>query len=229
MARDRQRGAAGTGGGDLSRPGAGEAEPVTRPDELAPRARTWPELAAVATRCVACPELAAARTQVVVGTWPPGARALLVGEAPGAREDETGVPFVGRAGGLLDELLADAGLPRERVAVANVLKCRPPGNRKPTREEIARCTPWLARQIALVDPLVVGVLGGTAAAWALGRQVRIAEARGRVLELAVSDGGTGRPLVVTYHPAAAARFGRYGGPMAALREDLRLVAELTAR
>lgn len=201
---------------------------MNAPSGLAPRAGTWAELAGMAARCVACPELAAARTQVVVGTAPPTARVLLIGEAPGAREDETGVPFVGRAGQLLDELLAQAGLPRDHAAVVNVLKCRPPGNRKPAGDEIAHCTPWLARQIELVDPRVVGALGGTAAAWALGRQVRIGQERGRVLRLSGQNDRADRPLVVTYHPAAA-RFGRRGGQLTALRDDLRLVAELAAR
>jgi len=197
---------------------------VTGPAELAPAMPDWPALAAAACRCTACAELAATRTQVVVGvrpaTTPSGV--LLVGEAPGAQEDAAGVPFVGRAGRLLDELLAEAGLPRDRVAVANVLKCRPPGNRRPTRTEVATCRPWLDRQVELVDPRVVVTLGGTAAEWALGRSVRIAEARREVLDLG------GRRLLVTYHPAAALRFGPSGAPRAALLEDLNRAAALAA-
>ncbi len=104
-----------------------------------PSAATWAALAAAARACTACPELAASRTTVVVGDAPPGARLALVGEAPGAEEDPTGRPFVGKAGALLDELLAEAGLDRAGVAVVNVLKCRPPGNRTPAATEATRC------------------------------------------------------------------------------------------
>jgi uracil-DNA glycosylase family 4 len=172
--------------------------------------------------CVACPELAAGRTQVVPGSFPPGADVLLVGEAPGAQEDATGVPFVGRAGQLLDRLLAEAGMPRQRVAVTNVVKCRPPGNRKPRRDEVERCRPWLDRQIELVDPALLVTLGGTAAEWALGRGVTLATARGVIHSVG------GRPLLATYHPSAAIRFGPAGAPMAALRADLAFAAQLAA-
>jgi uracil-DNA glycosylase family 4 len=145
---------------------------------------------------------------------------LLVGEAPGAQEDLAGVPFVGRSGQLLDSLLAETGLHRSLVAVANVLKCRPPRNRKPRRAEVARCRPWLARQIELADPRVVVALGGTAAEWFFGPGARIAPLREEVREYG------GRPLVVTYHPSAAIRFGPSGAPLAALREDLAAVARL---
>ena len=111
--------------------------------------RSWAELAAAAQTCVACPELAASRTTVVVGDAPPGARLALVGEAPGAAEDRTGRPFVGKAGALLDRLLAEAGLDRSGVAVVNVLQCRPPGNRTPTATEATRCRGWLERKLDL--------------------------------------------------------------------------------
>jgi tRNA threonylcarbamoyl adenosine modification protein YjeE len=192
------------------------------PAEVAPAITTLDELATCAERCVACPELAATRTTVVVGCMPPGAEVLLIGEAPGAQEDVTGVPFVGKSGQLLDKLLAEAGMPRDRVAVANVLKCRPPGNRKPRRDEVENCRPWLERQIELLDPLVICTLGGTAAEWAFGTGVRIAALRGNEHTF------HGRPLVATYHPAAAIRFGPNGAPLAALREDLALVARLAA-
>lgn len=196
-------------------------EETTPPADLAPTAGSWEDLAAMASRCVSNAELAATRTNVVVGTFPEGAEALFVGEAPGAQEDAAGVPFVGRSGRLLDELLAEVGLPRERVAVANVVKCRPPGNRKPTRAETATCAPWLERQVALVDPVVICALGATAAEWALGRRgVRIGMVRGKELER------EGRPLVVTYHPSAAIRGGPDTRPYEGLREDLALVAEL---
>ena len=188
----------------------------------APRASTWSELAASARTCVACPELVEGRTQVVPGVSPPSADVLLVGEAPGAQEDALGVPFVGRAGQLLDGLLVEAGLDRSRIAVANVLKCRPPANRKPRRGEMARCRPWLERQIALLDPALIVALGGTAAEWFVGPGARIAGLRGSVHSY------DGRALLVTYHPSAAIRFGPAGAPLAALRDDLAEVARLTA-
>ena len=188
----------------------------------APRASTWSELAASARTCVACPELVEGRTQVVPGVSPPSADVLLVGEAPGAQEDALGVPFVGRAGQLLDGLLVEAGLDRSRIAVANVLKCRPPANRKPRRGEMARCRPWLERQIALLDPALIVALGGTAAEWFVGPGARIAGLRGSVHSY------DGRALLVTYHPSAAIRFGPAGAPLAALRGDLAEVARLTA-
>ncbi len=177
-------------------------------------------LAAAVRPCVACPELVESRTQVVPGAFPPGAHVLLVGEAPGAEEDATGSPFVGRSGRLLDSLLAEAGLPRDRVAVANVLKCRPPRNRTPRRREVEQCRPWLARQVELADPAVLVALGTTAAAWFLGSGARIGALRGTTRTY------DGRPLVVTYHPSAAIRFGPHGAPLAALREDLAAAAAL---
>ena len=182
----------------------------------------WPALTAQMLGCTACAELAATRTQVVPGACPPAARLMLVGEAPGATEDELGVPFVGRAGVLLDAVLQEVGLARPAVAVVNVLKCRPPGNRKPARQELASCRPWLTRQIELADPALVVGLGGTAAEWFLGRGVRLGASRGVVHAV------DGRAVVVTYHPSAALRFGPGGAPMAGLRQDLAWVADLLA-
>jgi uracil-DNA glycosylase family 4 len=189
-------------------------------------ATSWDELVAVVQGCVACDELAASRTRVVAGQRPAGAEVLLVGEAPGAQEDETGVPFVGRSGQLLDQLLGEAGLRREQIAVANVLKCRPPANRTPRRAEVARCRPWLTRQVELVDPRVVVALGSTAAAWFFGPSARIGALRERSLVEPLSYDG--RALLVTYHPSAAIRFGPNGEPVAALRADLARVAALLA-
>lgn len=188
--------------------------------EAAARSTSWEALSDAVRGCTACTELAESRTQVVPGVRPPGADVLLVGEAPGAQEDLEGIPFVGRSGQLLDALLAGAGLPRERVAVANVLKCRPPKNRTPRRGEVERCRPWLTRQIELVDPTVVVALGGSATEWFVGRGARISALRGTPQTYA------GRPLVVTYHPSAAIRFGPNGAPLAALREDLARAAVL---
>ena len=193
---------------------------------VAAGAVSWDELVTRVRGCVACPDLVASRHRVVAGQRPTGASVLLVGEAPGAHEDETGVPFVGKSGQLLDELLTEAGLRREQVAVVNVLKCRPPANRKPKRAEVSRCRPWLERQVALVDPVVVVALGGTAAEWFFGTGARIGALReaGRSSGLVVDS----RRVVVTYHPSAAIRFGPQGAPVAALREDLAVVAGLVA-
>ncbi len=183
--------------------------------------QTYGALAARMSECTACP-LAAARTTVVVGSGPVPADLLLLGEAPGVQEDATGVPFVGRAGQLLDRLLDEARLARPTVAVTNVVKCRPPGNRPPTRAEVATCRGWLVAQLAEIRPRVVVTLGGTATAWMLGRGLRLADVRGRGHEL------DGRTVVPTYHPSAALRFGPQGEPMAALRADLVLAAGLVS-
>ena len=177
-------------------------------------------LAAVARSCIACPELAAARRHVVVGDLPTGRpRFVLVGEAPGATEDETGRPFVGRSGALLDELLGAAGLNRAEAAVLNVVKCRPPGNRTPKAPEVARCSGWLNRQLELLDAPVVVALGLSAAKWFLGPRTVLAVARGRAHDVG------GRALWATYHPSAAIRFGPKGAPRAGLLADLTSVAE----
>jgi uracil-DNA glycosylase family 4 len=191
--------------------------------EIAERAggcRSWDDLAERARGCVAGPDLVAARSTVVIGDLPAGARLLLVGEAPGAREDEVGRPFVGKAGKLLDDVLAEAGIARADVAVANVVKCRPPGNRMPTRAEARRCRGWLDRQMQLADPELVVTLGGTALAWAFGYGTRLADMRGRVHDWRE------RRLLPTYHPSAAIRFGPAGAPLAALRADLKLAGEV---
>ena len=169
--------------------------------------------------CTRCEELAATRQQVVVGTCAPGPRLLVVGEAPGAQEDQTGVPFVGRSGQLLDRLLAEAGLPRSEVGVINTVKCRPPGNRLPTRVETASCRSWTSAQLALIEPALVVTLGLSAATWFLGRTT-LGAVRGRVHE------ADGLRVLPTYHPAAALRGGPQGEPMRLLREDLATAVRL---
>ena len=171
--------------------------------------------------CVLCPELAATRTQVVVGSGPADARLVVVGEAPGAVEDETGVPFVGRSGQLLDRLLLEAGTSRDDVAVLNTVKCRPPGNRVPTRAETANCRPWTTQQLAEMSPALVVTLGLSAAVWFLGRTT-LGAVRGRVHEV------DGTRLLPTYHPAAALRGGPRGEAMTRLREDLALAVRLVS-
>jgi len=179
-------------------------------------------LGAVIRSCTACDELASTRTTVVVGDVVPGARLVVVGEAPGANEDAVGRPFVGKGGQLLDELMAQAGLARAAVSVLNVLKCRPPANRTPSRAEVARCTGWLDRQVELLDPPLVLTLGRTSLTWAIGAATTLAAARGVVHEW------RGRRLIASYHPSAAIRFGPKGEPRRALEADLRFVAETLA-
>jgi DNA polymerase len=181
----------------------------------------WDALAAAARTCTACPELAATRQQVVVGAAPAGARLLVLGEAPGAQEDETGRPFVGRSGQLLDLLLSEVGGDRARTAVLNTLKCRPPENRLPRRAESANCRGWTERQLALVAPEVVVTLGLSATRWFLG-PVALGAVRGRVHET------RGWRVLPTYHPSAAIRYGPAGEPRRLLREDLALAVRLTS-
>jgi len=145
----------------------------------------------LAGECGACRRcgLAATRQQVVVGRGNPNARLLLVGEAPGAEEEACGQPFVGRSGRLLEAMLAAAGLDSERdLYIANVIKCRPPGNRKPSRTEIEACRPWLERQIALVRPQLVLLVGATALEALLGIKGGITRLRGQWLHLEASQG-----------------------------------------
>lgn len=185
------------------------------------RAR-WAAVAEGIRTCRSC-ELAATRTQAVPGDLPETGAAvdvLVVGEGPGADEDAVGRPFVGRSGRLLDQLLDEAGLARDDIAVANVVRCRPPANRAPRAAEVAACRPWLEAQVDAVDPRVIVALGGTAVAWFLGRGARLTALRGAPLPW------RGRHLVVTYHPSAALRFGPRGAPMAGLTADLALVAAL---
>ena len=133
--------------------------------------------------------LAATRQQVVVGRGNPNARLLLVGEAPGAQEEVCGQPFVGRSGRLLEAMLAAAGLDSEQdLYIANVIKCRPPGNRKPSRTEIETCRPWLERQIAMVRPQLVLLVGATALEALLGVKGGITKLRGQWLHLEASQG-----------------------------------------
>ncbi len=167
-------------------------------------------------RCRKCP-LWQGRTQTVFGVGRVPADLMLVGEAPGFHEDRMGEPFVGAAGQLLTRLLAEAGLPRTEVYIANVLKCRPPGNRDPLPEEVEACLPYLKEQVELVNPRVLVALGVHAARALLGRPVSISRVRGQRLE------ALGRALVPTYHPAAALRG---TGAAEAIGEDLRLARGL---
>ncbi|AQV94368.1 uracil-DNA glycosylase [Cupriavidus necator] len=158
-------------------------------------AMEWPALDAAVAGCTAC-GLCQTRTNTVFGVGDRQAEWMLVGEAPGENEDLQGEPFVGQAGKLLDNMLGALGLARGRnVFIANVLKCRPPGNRNPEPEEVAQCEPFLRRQIALLKPKVIVVLGRFAAQSLLRTTTPIGKLRGTVHTY------EGIPVVVTYHPA----------------------------
>lgn len=156
----------------------------------------WDTLKTAVSTCTAC-GLHTSRTQTVFGVGARDADLMVIGEAPGADEDRQGEPFVGRAGRLLNAMLEAAGLRREEVYIANILKCRPPGNRDPRPEETACCEGFLRRQLELVNPRAVLAVGRIAAQNLLATTEPLSRLRGRVQELR----GTGIPVVVTYHPA----------------------------
>ena len=167
-----------------------------------------------------CCDLCPARTNAVPGEGSPEARLVLVGEGPGATEDETGRPFVGAAGRLLDEILAAVGLARGEVFICNVVKCRPPQNRKPLPDEIAACIPYLHRQLAIIRPKVIVTLGGTAAEALLGTKQSLGKLRGLVHTY------DDTPLVATYHPAALLRNPNWKKPT---WDDVRIARQLLDR
>jgi uracil-DNA glycosylase family 4 len=155
----------------------------------------WPDLKRCVQDCTAC-ELAATRTQTVLGVGDLQADWLFIGEAPGAEEDRKGEPFVGQAGKLLDNMLAAIGLRRGQNAyIANIVKCRPPGNRDPHPQEIEQCAPFLERQLALIQPKLIMTLGRVAAQTLLETDETIGTLRGKVHR------HQGIPVIVTYHPA----------------------------
>ena len=155
------------------------------------------EQVSACTRC----RLAETRTQVVFGVGNPHADLMFVGEAPGFHEDKQGLPFVGQAGKLLDKLLGGIGLDRSQVYIANVLKCRPPGNRDPQPDEIESCEPHLFRQIELIQPRIVATLGNFATKLLSGKQTGITRVHG--VEQETTVGGSRVLLYPLYHPAAA--------------------------
>jgi DNA polymerase len=221
---------------------AREAQPARQPDSTLPEpahgevAATpseildvgkldWPALRAAVSSCRAC-ALCESRTQTVFGTGNPDAHWMIVGEAPGMHEDRLGEPFVGKAGQLLDVMLRAIGLTREpgpaarQVFIANTLKCRPPGNRNPLPDELARCEPFLVRQIELVRPRVILAMGRFAVQALLRSNEPIGRLRGRLHRY------HGVPLVVTYHPAYLLR-----NPLDKARawDDLRFALEVWRR
>jgi uracil-DNA glycosylase len=188
----------------------------------------WDDLRRAVSTCEAC-DLCRTRSQTVFGVGHREAEWMIVGEAPGAEEDARGEPFVGQAGRLLDQMLAAVGLSRggsgaDSVFIANVLKCRPPGNRNPQPEEVARCEPFLQRQIELVRPRLLLVMGRFAAQSLLGTDASIAALRGR--EHTYRGGAVQIPVVVTYHPAYLLRS---LGEKAKSWADLCLARDIAAR
>jgi len=173
-------------------------------------------LAALVASCSRC-ALHESRKNPVFGEGAANARVVCVGEAPGAREDETGRPFVGRAGGLLDRLLLSIGLPRKSVYICNVLKSRPPRNRDPLPDEVAACSPYLLRQLALIEPEVIIAFGAFAARTLLETKSALGRLRGDVHRY------SGYPVVVTYHPAALLRNPGWVRPT---WEDLQIVRRM---
>ena len=162
---------------------------------LAPAELAWDDLGPAMQACRAC-ALGQRRRQAVVGVGDARAEWLFIGEGPGSDEDACGEPFVGAAGQLLDAMLAALDLTRQKaVYIANAVKCRPPDNRTPEPAEIDACRPWLQRQVALLQPKVIVLLGKTAAQSLLGKPDKLATMRGQVFEY------SGIPVVVTYHPA----------------------------
>jgi len=150
--------------------------------------------------CERCPALVESRSRIVNGTGPADADLLFVGEAPGTQEDEQGEPFVGRSGSVLDEALRERGLAREDVRITNCVRCRPPDNRDPTREELANCRDYLDHEIAQVDPALVVTLGKVPSEHLLARDVAVTKEAGAVHEHRIA--GQSRRVLVCVHPAA---------------------------
>jgi DNA polymerase len=158
-------------------------------------AATLELLRAEVAQCARCQELAETRTQTVFGVGDPRARLCILGEAPGADEDRQGEPFVGRAGQLLNRILAACQMERDQVYILNVLKCRPPGNRNPTTEEAGHCRPFLDRQLQLIRPEFICCMGAVAAQNLLSTTTSIGRLRGKVHDY------QGIGVICTYHPA----------------------------
>ena len=181
------------------------------------------DVAAEAAGCTKC-RLAQGRTQVVFGVGDPDADVLFVGEAPGFHEDKQGEPFVGAAGQLLTRMLNEIlGVGREDVYIANVIKCRPPGNRDPQDDEIEACTPWLVEQVSVIQPRVIATLGNFATKFVLNTQQGITRMRGRAYPW------HGRTVIPTFHPAAILHGGgERSRQFAELREDFELIRDTLA-
>lgn len=182
---------------------------------------SFPDLERAALACTKCP-LAETRTQVVFGVGDPNADLLFVGEGPGEQEDLTGEPFVGRAGKLLTGLIEGIGLTRDEVYIANVVKCRPPGNRDPLPHEIESCRPYLEAQVEFIDPRLIVTLGNFATKLLLATKEGITKLRGQ--EFPYRDGAV---LIPTLHPSAVLRGG--GPALAQARADFVVIKRALAR
>jgi uracil-DNA glycosylase family 4 len=187
--------------------------------DTAPEWGSLDEVVRVIADCRKC-FLCEGRTHTVPGEGSPTARLMFVGEGPGQTEDQTGRPFVGRAGELLTQIIEAIDLKREEVYIANAVKCRPPQNRKPLPDELAACWPYLERQIELIRPKVLVALGATAAEALLSVRRSLTDLRGRVHSY------RGIPLVVTYHPAALLRNPNWKKPT---WDDVRIARQLLDR
>lgn len=166
-----------------------------KPIPCTPVATTdWENLQTAVTHCTAC-GLNQSRTQTVFGIGNKNAELMIIGEAPGFHEDQQGEPFVGRAGQLLNAMLRSIGLERDNVYIANILKCRPPHNRDPLPDEVNLCTPFLEKQIALIQPKLLLALGRIAAQYLLNNKSSLGQTRGKMYEY------QNTPLIITYHPA----------------------------
>ena len=190
-----------------------------------PSFASFAELEAEALACTKC-QLASTRTQVVFGVGNPQADLMFVGEGPGEQEDLTGEPFVGRAGKLLTSLIEEIGLTRAEVYIANVVKCRPPGNRDPQPGEIEACRPYLEAQMAFIQPLVIVTLGNFATKLLLDTKTGITKLRGQEYPYPGED-DAGRVIIPTLHPSAVLRSG--GVSIAQSRADFVLVKRALRR
>jgi uracil-DNA glycosylase family 4 len=166
--------------------------------------------------CPRC-DLALSRTNVVVGDGPAGAKVMLIGEAPGKNEDKQGKPFVGAAGRILNSLLEKGNVDRSTVYITNVVKCRPPGNRPPKKDEIEACSVYMKKQLEVIAPKIIVLLGKTAAESYLGRKVSMGNEHGKPFE------HQGRKVIITYHPASVIYNRKLWD---AIEEDFRSVGDL---
>lgn len=152
------------------------------------------------TECERCPALVEGRSRIVNGTGPEDADLLIIGEAPGEQEDKEGEPFVGRSGTQLDEKLRDHGIPREEVRITNCVRCRPPENRDPTKDELENCKGYLEHEISLIDPELIMTVGKVPTEHLLERSVAVTKEAGTVAEHRI--GGAARNILISVHPAA---------------------------
>jgi DNA polymerase len=196
---------------------------VTQKLDATARREALKELYKLALACRRCPQLAATRKSVVFGAGNADAELMFVGEAPGASEDEQGLPFVGRAGKLLDQLLEEIGLARADVFITNTLRCRPPGNRDPLPLEIENCREYLLRQVELIEPAVICTLGNFSTKLLRGEPTGITRLHGRAEVIAL--GARAVRLYPLYHPAAALYTPSL---LATLREDFAGIPALLA-